>query len=364
MCLPAALPPTTAALRAGAPGIESRARGRGRCLPLSRACAMSKDALLALRGVGVDFPAGRRRKLRALDGVSLAIERGGALGIVGESGCGKSTLGRVVLGLVRPAQGEVLFAGTRIDNLNARAMRPFRRRLQMVFQDPFSSLDPRMQIRTSVVEPIAQLTAEPGAEPPAVRAAAALERVGLPAALHTRYPHELSGGQCQRAAIARALVVAPDLLVCDESLSALDVSVQAQIVRLLADVHAESGMSLLFISHNLAVVRLLCESVLVLYLGRMMEYAPREMLFGSPRHPYTRALLASVPVADPVIERARVRPVLGGELPSPLDPPSGCVFRTRCPLAVERCASERPVLENTADGHWVACHRWREAADV
>jgi oligopeptide/dipeptide ABC transporter ATP-binding protein len=325
---------------------------------------MTDDVLLELRGVSVDFAVTRKVRLRALDDVSITVHRGRTLGIVGESGCGKSTLGRVSLGLVRPTAGEVRYAGTRIDRLDTRGFRPFRRRLQMVFQDPTTSLDPRMQIGASVAEPLAQFERQLGPGELRARAAAWLERVGLPATLQGRYPHELSGGQCQRAAVARALILAPELLVCDEPVSSLDVSVQAQIVRLLADLRAETGMSLVFISHNLAVVRLLSERVLVLYLGRVMEHAPREALFSAPLHPYTRALLESVPVADPAVERTRVRPALGSELPSPLDPPTGCVFRTRCPLAIDRCAAERPALERAADGHWVACHRWRDAGGV
>ena len=317
--------------------------------------------LLELERITVDFELGRRARLRALDEVTLHVDAGETLGVVGESGCGKSTLGRVVVGLVRPTSGTVTYAGTRIDCLPPREFRRWRKHLQIVFQDPFTSLDPRMTIAASVGEPLGSFGSGENAAAIEERTVAILERVGLGPSLLGRYPHELSGGQCQRAAIARALILQPDLVVCDEPVSALDVSVQAQIVRLLAELKTEFDLSLMFISHNLAVVRLLSERVLVLYLGRRMELAPRERLFTRPLHPYTRALLASVPVADPAVERARERPNIGGELPSPLSPPSGCVFRTRCPLAIDRCARERPRLEEVEPGHWVACHRWAEA---
>ncbi|HSN72829.1 MAG TPA: oligopeptide/dipeptide ABC transporter ATP-binding protein [Steroidobacteraceae bacterium] len=319
------------------------------------------EALLDLREISVEFPVGRRSRLRALDQVSVAVAARETLGVVGESGCGKSTLGRVIVGLNRPTAGEVHFQGVRLDALPAKEFRRWRRDLQIVFQDPFTSLDPRMTIAASVAEPLASFCPELGRAGIAARTAAMLERVGLGSSLHERYPHELSGGQCQRAAIARALILQPALVVCDEAVSALDVSVQAQIVRLLAELKRDMGVGLVFISHNLAVVRLLSERVLVLYLGRMMELAPRERLFAAALHPYTRALLASVPIPDPGREKAREQPVLGSELPSPLRPPSGCVFRTRCPLAIDRCADERPRFEEAAPGHWVACHRWRDA---
>jgi oligopeptide transport system ATP-binding protein len=319
--------------------------------------------LLELRELTVDFPAGRGAHLRALDSIDIRLAHGASLGVVGESGSGKSTLGRAVAGLIEPTGGEVRFEGERLAALSVSQRRSWRRRVQMVFQDPHSSFDPRMTIAASVAEPLASF--EPSLNRPAIdaRVSAMLARVGLAETIARRFPHELSGGQCQRAAIARALIAAPDLVVCDEALSSLDVSVQAQIVRLLDALRSELGVSLLVISHNLAIVRLLSDVVVVLYLGRIMEIATRDQLFETARHPYTMMLLASIPTVDPDRERARrTAPVT--EAPSRLSPPTGCVFRTRCPIAIARCSEQRPELEiagSDAD-HRVACHRWQEAS--
>jgi oligopeptide transport system ATP-binding protein len=310
----------------------------------------------ALPGDGIWAP---RRRLRALDGISLALAAGETLGVVGESGCGKSTLARALLGLVPVAAGAVRWRGQDVGRLDRRARRGLRRDLQIVFQDPLASLDPRLTAGQIIAEPL--LTHEPGLgrAATAARVAAALAHVGLDPLHVNRYPHEFSGGQCQRIAIARATILEPKAVVCDEPTSALDVSVQAQIVNLLVRMQAERGLALLFISHNLAIVRHVSHRIAVLYLGRLVELGPAEPVFRAPRHPYTRALIAALPIPDPARESVRELPPLDGDPPSPLTPPSGCVFRMRCPHAVARCAAERPALDSDGE-HAVACHRWRE----
>jgi peptide/nickel transport system ATP-binding protein len=298
--------------------------------------------------------------VRAVDGVELDVQPGEAVGIVGESGSGKSTLARAVLRLLRPVSGQIVWLGTPIEAASARALMPLRRDTQLVFQDPLASLDPRMRVSEIVAEPLRVHRGELDGPARAALVAEMLLRVGLGKNLLARYPHELSGGQAQRVAIARAMVLRPKLLVCDEAVSALDVSVQAQILSLLQDLKREYGMSILFISHNLAVVRQLCERVLVLYLGRMMEQGGAAGLYASPAHPYTRSLLAAIPIPDPDLQPARLARPLQGELPSPLTPPSGCVFHTRCPHALAVCREKVPAWEAVSPGHYAACHRWRE----
>ena len=324
-------------------------------------------ALLEVQDLRVHFPVTvgrllRRRRvpLKAVDGVSFALAPGETLGVVGESGCGKSTLGRAILRLVEPTAGRVVWLGDDLARLGGEALRRHRRGLQIVFQDPLAALDPRMTIGDTIAEPL--VTHEPGLGRAEVRARVEdiMARTGLLPQMINRYPHEFSGGQCQRVGLARAMVLRPRLIVCDEPVSALDVSIQAQIINLLMRLQREFGLSLLFISHDLAVVRHISHRILVLYLGRMMELADRDTLYADPRHPYTKALISAVPIPDPRLERQKQRVVLTGDLPSPLDPPSGCVFRTRCPLAIPRCAAEVPVIENIGPGHQVACHRWRE----
>ncbi len=301
----------------------------------------------------------RRARLKAVDDVSFELQAGEALGVVGESGCGKSTLARAAMRLIRPSAGRVVWMGRSVERLRARELRPMRRELQMVFQDPLASLEPRMSVGQILEEPlrIHRPNLDRAGRGTAVHEA--LRGVGLETDLTARYPHELSGGQCQRVGIARAMVLKPRVLVCDEPVSALDMSVQQQVVKLLVDLKRETGMSILFVSHNLAVVKQLCERVLVLYLGRMMELAPSSSLYERPLHPYTRELLAAVPVADPDVQPGRFARTVPGEVPSPLAPPSGCVFRTRCPQAMEVCRDRRPVWDAEGDRH-VACHRWRE----
>ena len=296
------------------------------------------------------------RTLRAVDGISLALEAGRTLGIVGESGCGKSTLARGILGLVPVTGGSVKLAGEELTRLSRKELRQRRRRMQIVFQDPLASLDPRMTASEIIAEPLQAF--EPGLDSRRrrQRVEEMMERVGLQPSQINRYPHEFSGGQCQRIGIARALVVEPALLVCDEPVSALDVSIQAQIINLLMELQEETGVGMLFIAHDLAVVKQISHVVMVMYLGRMVEQADRDALFDQPRHPYTRALMDSVPVPDPAIERGKTIMPLSGDLPSPLDPPSGCRFRTRCPKAEPHCAESEPQIREVAPGHLVACH--------
>jgi oligopeptide transport system ATP-binding protein len=294
-----------------------------------------------------------------VDAVDLDVEEGQAVGLVGESGCGKSTLARAVLGLEMPDAGRVEWRGRMVRQDDPASLRGLRREAQVVFQDPVGSLDPRMTVAESVIEALEALAGRQASAAADARLRATLEEVGLDPSLAGRYPHELSGGQCQRVAIARAIVARPKLLVCDEAVSALDVSVQAQIVNLLAGLRARHGMALLFISHNLAVVRHLCEEIAVMYLGRVVERAPRATIFSAPRHPYTRALLAAVPLPDPVAAAARSRESPRTAADSGLPPPAGCAFAPRCAAADDRCRSAVPALEEIGAGEFAACHHWR-----
>jgi oligopeptide transport system ATP-binding protein len=325
------------------------------------------EPLLEVRNLEVHFPVRvgalldrRWLPLKAVDGVSFTLGQGETLGIVGESGCGKSTLGRAVLRLVPATAGRVLWLGDDLLALDTEAMRVRRRELQIVFQDPLAALDPRMPVGETIAEPLR--THEPGLSRAAIRERVRemMAAVGLSPQMINRYPHEFSGGQCQRIGVARAMILRPKLIICDEPVSALDVSIQAQIVNLLMDLQRRFGMALIFIAHNLAVVRHISHRVMVLYLGKVMEIADRDSLYRRPLHPYTQALVSAVPLPDPRLERARRRIVLEGDLPSPLAPPPGCVFRTRCFKATELCAREVPVLERTAESHEVACHHWNE----
>jgi len=298
--------------------------------------------------------------IRAVDRVSFELATAETLGIVGESGCGKSTLARAILGLVKPSGGRVCWLGQNLAGLSEVELRTQRRALQLIFQDPYGSLDPRMTIGQTVAEPLVNFYPSMSKLQVRERVAGMLKMVGLSADLINRYPHEFSGGQCQRIGIARALIVNPRLVVCDEPVSALDVSVQAQIINLLKNLQNKLQLSLIFIAHDLSVVRHVSDRILVMYLGRVMELADRDRIYANPRHPYTRALIESVPIPDPKAERERARRSLGGELPSPLNPPSGCVFRTRCPYAIERCAQAEPELEVLEDDRQVACIRQAE----
>jgi peptide/nickel transport system ATP-binding protein/oligopeptide transport system ATP-binding protein len=292
-------------------------------------------------------------RVHAVDGVSFWIRDGETLGLVGESGCGKSTTGKLILRLEDPTEGRIFWRGRRIDQLNRAQMRPVRREVQAVFQDPYASLNPRMRAADIVSEPLRNYESLPTAEVRR-RAAALFERVGLRPDQMVKYPYEFSGGQRQRLGIARALSVGPRLIVCDEPVSALDVSVQAQVINLLMDLQAELNLSYLFIAHDLAVVEHISHRVAVMYLGKIAEIAPKAAIFTRPQHPYTEALLEAVPVPNPAL-RKRKR-LLAGEVPSPIDPPSGCRFHTRCPYAEERCKREEPQLQEVSPEQWVACH--------
>ncbi len=318
------------------------------------------DGLVRVENVAMHYPIrmegalGRKRALRAVDGVSFSIGEGEALGLVGESGCGKSTVAKLILRLVTPTSGRVVFLGQDITNLGRRAMRPLRRHMQIVFQDPFASLNPGMKVRDIVAEP---LLVHEERRPESSRIIELLGMVGLDRGDAGKYPHEFSGGQRQRISIARALALRPKLLVLDEPVSALDMSIQAQIINLLIELKAELGLAYLFIAHDLSVVRHVCERVAVMYMGRIMEMGTRNEVFRRPSHPYTQALMSAVPVPEPVARRERTRILLSGELPSPIEPPSSCRFRTRCWKARDVCSIETPGLEQRLPGSGPsACH--------
>jgi oligopeptide/dipeptide ABC transporter ATP-binding protein len=324
-----------------------------------------KDSLLQVIALQAQYRLrsttfGRASVLKAVDGVSLELCAGEALGIVGESGSGKSTLVRAVLQLIRPVAGTVVWAGMALERLSGAALRPLRRDLQIVFQDPLGSLDPRMTAAEIVAEPLGLHRPELTRAQRGQSVLDMLARVGLGRELAARYPHQLSGGQCQRVGIARAMILQPKLLIADEPVSALDASIQQQIIEVIADLRREQGTSVLFVSHNLALVRLLCERVLVLYLGQAMEAGPTGAVYARPLHPYTRMLLSSVPIPDPRRQPARLLQTLEGEPPPTGALGGGCVFRNRCPHARPRCAEQRPAWERLADGRAVACHFWRE----
>lgn len=300
--------------------------------------------------------------LKAVDGVSFDLRAGETLAVVGESGSGKSTIGRAVIRLLKPTDGRILWLGKNIAGADAKALRPVRKDLQIVFQDPLASLNPRMTIGDIIAEPLTSLFPQMGKEARRAKVKEMMAKVGLLPQMINRYPHEFSGGQNQRIGVARAMIVEPKLIIADEPVSALDVSIQAQIINLLQKLQREFELSLLFISHDLSVVRHISHRVMVLYLGKVMEIASRDALYAHPRHPYTEALLSAAPVPDPDVEKAKDRIILDGDPPSPVNPPSGCVFRTRCPKAQELCAQDVPALEvkegdqNGGGGRRVACH--------
>jgi oligopeptide transport system ATP-binding protein len=325
--------------------------------------ARSSPPLLSVRDLRVHFairneslwPWAPTRALKAVDGVSFDLHAGETLGIVGESGCGKSTLARALLNLVPITDGSIRWHGDEMNGATPQAWQAKRKAVQMVFQDPLASLDPRMTVAQIIGEPLRTHCPELSPAQHNERVLAMMLRVGLTEQQINRYPHEFSGGQCQRIGIARALILRPQVVICDEPVSALDVSIQAQIINLLKELQAEMGLALVFIAHDLAVVKHISQRVMVMYLGRVMEVAAKHALYDTPRHPYTQALLSAIPVPDPRIERAKTLQLLQGDLPSPINPPSGCVFRTRCPKAVEQCGREIPALRQVGPQSHSAC---------
>lgn len=320
------------------------------------------ELLIDVRGLQVHFPITRGvlferqvGSVRAVDGLDLQIHRGETVGLVGESGCGKSTTGRAILKLIEPTEGQVLYRGQDLTSLSRKQMRPHRRHLQMIFQDPYASLNPRMTVEDIVGEPLFEYNLVAPSERRG-RIQELMDLVGLSSDSMRRYPHEFSGGQRQRIGIARALALEPEFLVCDEPVSALDVSIQAQIIDLLIQLRERLGLTYLFIAHDLAAVEEISDRVVVMYLGRVAEIAAADQVFAFPKHPYTKALISAIPIPDPEEEERRERIILRGEVPSPLSPPSGCYFHTRCPIATELCQVSRPELRDIGNGHRVSCH--------
>jgi oligopeptide/dipeptide ABC transporter ATP-binding protein len=314
---------------------------------------MTNQPLVEIENLRKHFPGGHNQIVRAVDGVSFAIHRGETLGLVGESGCGKTTVGRCLLRLIEPTSGRIRFDGRDLMELDRGELRALRRRMQIIFQDPYSSLNPRMKVGSIVAEPL-EIHGVCNKRERKDRVAELLRVVGLDPDYANRYPHQFSGGQRQRIGIARALALNPDFIVADEPVSALDVSVQAQVVNLMQDLQERFGLTYLFISHGLAVVKHISTRVGVMYLGKLVELAPAEEIYENPLHPYTQALLAAIPIPDPDVERRAARR-LGGDAPNPIAPPPGCRFHTRCPHAIERCGVEEPALEEVSPGHFVAC---------
>ena len=313
-----------------------------------------KKTFPGTRGV---FSRTRTGDVKAVQNVSFDVNKGETLGLVGESGCGKSTIGRCILKLEEPTDGTVDFDGKRLNTINGKDLRNYRRRAQAVFQDPFSSLNPRMTVEQIVGEPLLVHGLEKDTKERRVSASKILDLCGLPRRILDSYPHEMSGGQRQRTGIARALILNPDFILCDEAVSALDVSIQAQIIKLLEDLRNEFGLTYLFIAHDLSVVRHISHRVAVMYLGRIVELAEANELFENPKHPYTQALLSAVPIPDPAVERTRRLEIIEGEIPSPVNPPSGCVFHPRCPLADDTCRVGVPDTIDLGTGHLVACKK-------
>ncbi len=321
------------------------------------------EALVEVRDLVKHFPITRgiifQRQIgavHAVDGVSFDVMRGETLGLVGETGCGKSTTARTVMRLLEPTSGTIRYDGRDISHLSRRDLKPLRREMQLIFQDPYSSLNPRKTVGAIIGEPFAIHHLEGGKTRRRQAVQELMEQVGLNPEHYNRYPHEFSGGQRQRIGVARAIALQPQLIVCDEPVSALDVSIQAQVINLLEDIQNEQNLAYVFIAHDLAVVRHISDRVVVMYLGKVMEEAPRDMLYEHPLHPYTHALLSAVPTPDPARESKKERILLKGDLPSPQNPPSGCVFRTRCPKAQQKCADEVPIAVEHVPGHRVACH--------
>ena len=333
--------------------------------------ANGAETLIEVRDLKMHFPVTKgiilQRQvgaIKAVDGVSFSIKRGETLGLVGESGCGKSTTGRAILQLYRPTSGQVLFQGIDLTKLHGEEMRRMRRKVQMIFQDPYASLNPRMTVGDIIGEPIQVHGLRKSKKEIRDRVQELLQLVGLNPYFINRYPHEFSGGQRQRIGVARALAVEPEFVVCDEPVSALDVSIQAQVINLLEELQDKLGLTYLFIAHGLAVVKHISDRVAVMYLGKVVELAQRTKLYEMPMHPYTQALLSAVPIPDPKVEKRRKRIILEGDVPSPLNPPTGCHFHTRCPIAIEKCRVEEPPFVDYGGGHFAACWRARESIEL
>ncbi len=332
--------------------------------PVAATGAKKKEVLVRVEGLKKYFPITSGiviqrhvADVKAVDDVSFHVYKGETLGLVGESGCGKSTTGRTILQLYRPTAGTVEFEGTKLENLKGEDMRKMRRRMQMIFQDPYASLNPRMTVGRIIAEPLQVHRVSNTNKERQERVEYLMEKVGLNPYFINRYPHEFSGGQRQRIGIARALALEPSFIVCDEPISALDVSIQAQVVNLLEDLQKDLGLTYLFIAHDLSMVRHICDRVAVMYLGKVVEIAETEELYTNPLHPYTQALLSAVPVPDPAVESKRKRIILKGDVPTPINPPKGCNFNTRCPVAVDVCYGEDPQLVEVRPEHWVSCYR-------
>ena len=330
---------------------------------------MTDAPLLSVRDLKVHFPMPKRHlfsqhrdTIKAVDGISFDLRPGETIGVVGESGCGKSTLGRAILQLIPSTGGQIVWLGDDLAKRSAREVRDRRRDMQIIFQDPLASLDPRMTVGDIIAEPLDTFFPSMTRSERRERVRDLMELVGLMPQMINRYPHEFSGGQCQRIGIARAVILRPKLVICDEPVSALDVSIQSQIINLLMELQEELGLALIFISHDLSVVRHISHRIMVLYLGKLVEMAGRDELYDNPRHPYTQALISAVPLPDPDVERSKRRIVLTGDLPSPLSPPSGCYFRTRCPKATDLCARQAPDMVQVGPGHVSACHYWDQLA--
>jgi oligopeptide transport system ATP-binding protein len=352
---------TAAAAREGKTGAKPARRAK-KGHNVRRSKWADAETLIDVRGLKMHFPVTEGALIprvvahvKAVDGVSFQIKKGETLGLVGESGCGKTTTGRCILQLEDVTAGEIHYDGVDLTKLDKKSMRPLRQRIQVIFQDPYSSLNPRMKIGEIISEPMKVHNTEPDEAARQKRVRYLLEVCGLNPAFADRYPHEMSGGQRQRVGIARALSVRPEFIICDEAVSALDVSIQAQVINLLEDLRDEFDLTYLFIAHDLSVVRHLCHRVAVMYLGNMVELAECDELYDNPIHPYTKLLLNAVPIPDPEVEHKRKHQIIKGEIPSPINPPSGCVFHPRCPIAVDSCKETVPEFREIRPGHWVAC---------
>ena len=317
---------------------------------------MSEQNILEVKDLTKHFKAGKKQLVHAVDGISFTLERGKTLGLVGESGCGKSSCARTIIRMYDPTAGQIILDGTDITNMKQKELKPYRKKMQMIFQDPYASLNARMTVRDIIAEPLLAHNLVKSKEEANALVYPMLERVGLTKEHANRYAHEFSGGQRQRVGIARALILEPQLVICDEPISALDVSIQAQVINLLKDFQEEKGLSYLFIAHDLSMVRYVSDDVGVMYLGQLVEMSEADEIYKNPLHPYTKGLLGSVPIANPKLARQKEKSSIEGDIPSPINPPSGCRFHTRCPYAAPECSQVKPELVDLGGGHKVACH--------